>query len=478
MYVLTSLRNTRSRFLPFEHHAWIMSELLNKVKEDPKSNHNFYLLLQYVTSACVEKMRRRLANSILSRPFYNSLTNVDTSTFVFPAKLPCKASDSTRDKPFLLFIQTSNISMQCYPNLCEQAQAAADGKPFEAYTECTQEEFHAFFCGFLEQFDTSLNTLANYPDSRETYQDLLEKATIAGFGLLLLAGSAAIEKHMQSIGVELGDHRRNKANDGATARNDKEEEDEDLLSVQPTDEAPLWQSYVDWLKLMVVHFNASHILSKYVGGQTFQCDRIAIKILAPPTPDDIILPWHCLLDSEHFPVSTGGDAPSNATIVEFLYSFSISWDEYDIDEVIEFLNGLNPDDPPQASDIDDIIALLKPLGNRKSPVRDKCITDVIATIESWKNDVTSFNEDSVNGIVETLERANTITRIFKNLNIESFAKGIQFTKPFHCELVLGSIISLCRTGTLPPELEVVFNELHVSCACSPYWIFFTSHATL
>src|SRR6266508_3656675 len=468
MYVLTSLRNTRSRFLPFEHHAWIMSELLNKVKEDPKSNHNFYLLLQYVTSACVEKMRRRLANSILSRPFYNSLTNVDTSTFVFPAKLPCKASDSTRDKPFLLFIQTSNISMQCYPNLCEQAQAAADGKPFEAYTERTQEEFHAFFCGFLEQFDTSLNTLANYPDSRETYQDLLEKATIAGFGLLLLAGSAAIEKHMQSIGVELGDHRRNKANDGATARNDKEEEDEDLLSVQPTDEAPLWQSYVDWLKLMVVHFSASHILSKYV--RTLQNVRIAIKVLMPPTPDDIILPWHCLLDSQHFPAS-GVDVPSNATIVEFLYSFSIPWDKDDIDDIIESLNGLGADGSPKASDIDNIVQLLQPLGSLESPVRDRCILEVIAMVESWKEDVNLFNKESVNGVVEKLERANAITQIFKNLNLESFEKGINFTKPFHCELVLGSIISLCRSRTLPAELrakyKVFFDELDVSHTCSP-----------
>ena len=465
MYVLTTLRNTRSRFLPFEHHAWIMSELLNKVKEDPKSNNNFYLLLQYITSASVEKIRRRLIDKDLSRPFFNSLTKVDTLTFVSPAELPCKPSDSTRDKPFLLFIQTSE-SLRCYPNLFEQAQAAADGKPFEAYTERTQEEFHAFFCGFLEQFDTSLNTLANYPDSNgqgESYQDLLEKATIAGFGLSLLAGSAAIGRHMQSIGLEL------RRNDGATARNDDEEEDEDLLSVQPTDEAPLWQSYVDWLKLMVVHFNAAHILSKYVGDQMSQYDRFAIKILAPPTPNDIILPWHCLLDSEHFPASTGGDATSNASIVEFLYSFSIPWDEDAIDEVIDKLNPAD-DCPLQASDIDDIIILLKPLGNLQAPVRDRCITDAIATIESWKNDVTFFNK-GVNDIVGMLERANTITRIFKKLNLASFAKGMHFTKPFHCELVLGSIISLCRTGTLPSELKeykVYFDELNVSHACPPY----------
>lgn len=476
MYILTSLRNTRSHLLPFENHAWIMSELLNKVREDPESDNNFYLLLQYVTSSCVEKMRRRLVDKVLSRPFFDSLTKANTSNFVFPAELPCKASNSARgrDRSLLLFFHTF-IPSQKYPNLWEQAQAAADGKPFEAYTKLTQVEFHAFLCGFLDQFDTSLKALADYSNSKrpgETYEELLDKATVAGFGLSLLAGSAAFEKHMQAIGSKLADHRRDKSNDvevGATARSDKEEEDEDLLSVQPTDEAPLWQSYVDWLKLMVVHFSASHILSKYV--RTLQNVRIAIKVLMPPTPDDIILPWHCLLDSQHFPAS-GVDVPSNAAIVEFLYSFSIPWDKDDIDDVIESLNGLGADGSPKASDIDNIVQLLQPLGSLKSPVRDRCILEVIAMVECWKKDVNLFNEESVNGIVEKLERANAITQIFKNLNLESFEKGINFTKPFHCELVLGSIISLCRSRTLPAELrakyKVFFDELDVSHARSPY----------
>jgi len=77
-----------------------MSELLNKVKEDSTSFTNFYLLLQYVTSACAEKMRNRFIDEALSSPFFNALTKVDVSTFAFPANLPCKASDSARDKSF------------------------------------------------------------------------------------------------------------------------------------------------------------------------------------------------------------------------------------------------------------------------------------------------------------------------------------------------------------------------------------------
>jgi hypothetical protein len=76
----------------------------------------------------------------------------------------------------------------------------------------------------------------------------------------------------------------------------------ELDSVQPAtthneDSAPLplWQSYKDWLRLMVVHFDGVAILSKYVQSLGPVYKGISIEVLAPPRVSGEMLSWENLL---------------------------------------------------------------------------------------------------------------------------------------------------------------------------------------
>ena len=79
---------------------------------------------------------------------------------------------------------------------------------------------------------------------------------------------------------------------------------------------PLWTSYCDWLRLMVVHFDAVNILVSYVAQPNF--DRnISIKILVAPPVDDALLLWKDLFnDPKLFPTI---DRPLSKTDNEILF---------------------------------------------------------------------------------------------------------------------------------------------------------------
>src|SRR6267143_958257 len=84
---------------------------------------------------------------------------------------------------------------------------------------------------------------------------------------------------------------------------------------------PLWMSYVDWLRLMIAHFDAVDILVGYVTAPEFQHNTISTQILVAPPVDQSLLPWRELFtDSTLFPTKTVCDASGkdNAVILEFL----------------------------------------------------------------------------------------------------------------------------------------------------------------
>jgi len=117
-----------------------------------------------------------------------------------------------------------------------------------------------------------------------------------------------------------------------TPGEEQEELDEDLKVVQPFIsiegvQTPLWKSYVDWLKLIMVHFDAVEILAGYIAGPNFQHGAISIQILTAPPVDQHLLPWRELFtDSTLFPTETAWDSVSvkakasisNACILQFL----------------------------------------------------------------------------------------------------------------------------------------------------------------
>jgi hypothetical protein len=110
--------------------------------------------------------------------------------------------------------------------------------------------------------------------------------------------------------------------------NEREVCDEDLEAVWPSAATggpiPLWQSYWDWFRLLLVHFQAVDVLTESINRQKIPADTpISIQVLIPPRVDDKLLPWRDLLtDKKLFPTFSSGTlhkiARSNDDILRFL----------------------------------------------------------------------------------------------------------------------------------------------------------------
>jgi hypothetical protein len=86
-----------------------------------------------------------------------------------------------------------------------------------------------------------------------------------------------------------------------------------------------WQSYKDWLRLTIIYFDASFILSDHVKQYPVTVpasDKVDIMILAPSRPSEDMLTWKNLLNHKlYFPelLNTPGQ-PSAEQLIDFLTS--------------------------------------------------------------------------------------------------------------------------------------------------------------
>jgi hypothetical protein len=71
----------------------------------------------------------------------------------------------------------------------------------------------------------------------------------------------------------------------------------------------LAESYLDWLKLFIIHFDAISILIGYVTGPEFGYNAISIEIVVPPRVVPDILPWRELFSKNFLPTYTAPQIP-------------------------------------------------------------------------------------------------------------------------------------------------------------------------
>lgn len=88
-------------------------------------------------------------------------------------------------------------------------------------------------------------------------------------------------------------------------------------------EGKLMKSFVAWLRLMVVHFDACEILVEFVNDKLqFPYDEIAVTMLVAPTSGSQVLPWKELFTTDGFlPTENKSDAfdsVTNTEIMQFL----------------------------------------------------------------------------------------------------------------------------------------------------------------
>ncbi len=354
--------------MPLKDHLATLSRLLVK-KEQTKLDDFFERLLFYIIAACHRKMLRRLKHTTLSKPFVKSLKGLQevniAETFSEQFGHPHNDAERAHDIKFLqtlLVVETfvtNPVSPPADPSADTPtaplpeiqvprlyALARTVVKALEAERECTFQLYTAETCNEIRDlvvraikcFEDSLlklesftsNTTAHFtPEDFITLLQCLHTTSTYGTLLLKFVQGSAIEpffKHVESLLRSQNNHTQTEPPEFPGAPPD----DPDLRAVQPyvidKDNVlrPLWKSYRDWLRLLVVFFEATDILLAYVVQNGFK--PITMYIVTVPQDPDLdcqLLPWkEVLTDKKLFPTSslvgTAQEAKSNEAIIDYI----------------------------------------------------------------------------------------------------------------------------------------------------------------
>jgi hypothetical protein len=328
-------------------HLWILSKLIFPEKNENGFDKSGTLntLLHYTITTCHLKMTRRFKHH-LSQRLLESLGEVRDFPFNPALKVDTNLDKTTNDRALITgfvseTLKNRNIITTSIPNiqlLCNNLPP--ESEPFQLYTSETCNEFHNLVVELLNSFKSSCSSLAKSKDFNNTVLITL----VLGHALLRIARGSAIEMHLQNIATLLDDHRNTEISmpmpdltvDVENEDEELDEEldgvldevlDEELLPIQSniTDQGcpmPLWKTYRDWMRLMVVHFDAANILTAYAVSQNSHPNSktISFKILVTPRVDEAFLPWSDLLNDPHlFPAAdASGQHASNEDILRFL----------------------------------------------------------------------------------------------------------------------------------------------------------------
>jgi hypothetical protein len=194
------------------------------------------------------------------------------------------------------------------PNL--EAMAKNREGCVQLYTAETCWEFHQLLCSLLRTFQDSLVALKEYKksDGAAKLRRQVVKASFLGDMLRLVVYSPGIDEHLKVISGILETERvRAKDKDIVVEKWEGEEgeEDTDLHGVQPSTiivdgrerkALSAWEACRDWLRLLVVHFEALIVLSQYINRHN-QPTNITIKVIAVPPVEEgsMMLTWRTLL---------------------------------------------------------------------------------------------------------------------------------------------------------------------------------------
>ena len=126
-----------------------------------------------------------------------------------------------------------------------------------AYNQDTYKEYHLILSNLLEKFRLALDVLYELKDPHEkAFKDTMDGIVQVGDALQAMVGGSIIEVHMKVITIA-----HDKSHCITQDVNEEMEQDEELYKISST--LPTWQAYYEWLKLMVVHFDAMRVLISF-----------------------------------------------------------------------------------------------------------------------------------------------------------------------------------------------------------------------
>lgn len=506
--------------ISLESHLWIISELLMK-KQDPPDT-----LLPYIVSVCHPKIYRR-AHTGLSIQYRESLFRVleksseNPIAFTPPPK-DCLTEEAISNDDILLIclhdilFKDMNLGSKLQ-KLQEQALVAVESEEatsiipykrgeYSFYTETTWWEFHELLCGLLRGLETNLQTIERFRkkprtlNSSEKCPPEFKKAVVLvynyGYALQRIIHGSAIRQHLRNIQPLLDDPRRSEIWP-RSEKKPQEVEDTDVL-VAPRDPStdllpPLWRSYLEWLKIILAHFDAVEDLTEYVTSTNFRYTGFSIKILfAPHIPETTPLSLLALFNDRHLLPK------NNFTFGRGLEPLELDSDDYVLPsrkDVVDFLSSIQSPVPRKAlEDIGALRAVISEIGDlkgndlkgqelEKAIKRGKALVVKMKKCPLPKWESTSgiigkqltelelpppcgFERDIgvlTSEIVQTLDLLEARALLFKKINPDEPDLHHLDDTPMHCEAYLASLLYLKVVGDVPDEYKAIVHELKVNC---------------
>jgi hypothetical protein len=459
----------------------------------PEPQHH---LLRYVIATCYPKILRRIRHLTLSKPYLVSLQSVTAFSFVEPHQHQEPNRAGIKSDRLLLsnFLSVAARKLRTkIPKIEEQIALVEAEQPFKLYTKETCIEFHELLCELLERFEAAVTALSSSRDpsgdvpieESEQFKTKLVAVLLNGYALQKISRGSAIENHLKTIAPLLCDHRRAQEDMKAMPEmNDmevNEERDDELEGVQPAviqpdgEPMPLWKSYRDWLRLMVVHFDAAEILVAHITGPHFNHDNISIKILVSPPVGQAMLPWQTLLkDSALFPMQSACSTldvldyaahPTNDGILKFL-EIAVSSNPQDAwnsaKTAAKAIAKLKPDSTQAAFGC--AIKKIELLGKSGLPGWHEYTAKIILNLENLKTTVPASPDHValVCDITRAVHSLRDSAKFFADLKGPQIFKG-----SLHCEACLASLLAFSFDSIkVDTKYEDISEQLEVGYAVS------------
>lgn len=211
-----------------------------------------------------------------------------------------QAAGLVNDEIFLDRFIFNAMILAKIPHLDAQALLAQQKQRFQIYTYDTCGEFHAVLVEYLERLHASLKDLQEAPDAQEFYRHILA-VILSSCALQRMANGSALQRHLKAIAplINIGSYSHPEAaaenpEGNADGRQDDVGQHAELDEVQPFvikdgTQIPLFRAYEEWLRLMLVHFEAVDILVNYVTTSLLPGTKMSTQTLVSPIVDTRLL---------------------------------------------------------------------------------------------------------------------------------------------------------------------------------------------
>jgi len=311
--------------------------------------------------------------------------------------------------------------------------------------------------------------------------DYLSTIGFIGYGLQKLTRGNTLHMHLRTIKFSLQEHRCVEISTSVPGSNEGER-DEELEAVQPqasrtTDtgelqpQVVLHTSYMEWLKLMLIHFDTVDILSRHINTLWFQCEAINVRILVSPPVSSDMLDWRKLFTDAKFSTifSTKNmpvhDLPfTNNKVYKFLDQAVKS----NLDESSGLAKGIRKlwmalQVPNKLHKLEPIRGLVSQLMQPTVPGWRECAEELQILLQ----DDQALNSDvkpQIGDAIELLFNSNNL-HFFNTLH-EANKKSLSFRGSMHCKAVLASLLMHSKDGMINEKYEDIRAQLRVGYAIS------------